>query len=252
MRTTVTLLAVSADLPRSTRRVHDALVALGLPADIHRMADSTRTAPEAAAAVGCEVGAIVKSLVMRRWLRDGRLNQSAPPAARAGSRADAVDGVRDLRRRIAPPVVGRRPRRPGGEGRRATAARRARAPTCSRPTSRPRCRGRRPGATRSRPTAAIARRKPAPPPRDSSPDPTRDAARVDHAAISPDAFLPGRSHYRGRPPQDVPTQAPRKPPPPQRDVAPTPKDSTPRVPPIVIAAALVVAIVIAAVLLLLT
>ena len=60
-----TLLAVSADLPRSTRRVHDALVALGLPADIHRMADSTRTAPEAAAAVGCEVGAIVKSLVMR-------------------------------------------------------------------------------------------------------------------------------------------------------------------------------------------
>jgi prolyl-tRNA editing enzyme YbaK/EbsC (Cys-tRNA(Pro) deacylase) len=53
------------DLPRSSRRVHDALVALGLPADIHRMADSTRTAPEAAAAVGCEVGAIVKSLVMR-------------------------------------------------------------------------------------------------------------------------------------------------------------------------------------------
>ncbi|MBE2318708.1 YbaK/EbsC family protein [Solirubrobacter sp. CPCC 204708] len=29
------------------------------------MEDSTRTAPEAAAAVGCEVGAIVKSLVMR-------------------------------------------------------------------------------------------------------------------------------------------------------------------------------------------
>ncbi|MDA0141298.1 YbaK/EbsC family protein [Solirubrobacter deserti] len=53
------------DLPRSARRVRDALVALGLPADIHRMEDSTRTAPEAAAAVGCEVGAIVKSLVMR-------------------------------------------------------------------------------------------------------------------------------------------------------------------------------------------
>jgi prolyl-tRNA editing enzyme YbaK/EbsC (Cys-tRNA(Pro) deacylase) len=53
------------DLPRSARRVRDALVALGLPADIHPMADSTRTAPEAAAAVGCEVGAIVKSLVMR-------------------------------------------------------------------------------------------------------------------------------------------------------------------------------------------
>ena len=53
------------DLPRSSRRVHDALVALGLPADIHRLTDSTRTAPEAAAAVGCELGAIVKSLVFR-------------------------------------------------------------------------------------------------------------------------------------------------------------------------------------------
>src|SRR4051812_38608930 len=53
------------DLPRSARRVRDALVALGLPADIQRLADSTRTAPEAAAAVGCELGAIVKSIVMR-------------------------------------------------------------------------------------------------------------------------------------------------------------------------------------------
>ena len=52
-------------LPRSTARVRDALHALGLPADIHRLADSTRTAPEAAAAVGCELGAIVKSLVFR-------------------------------------------------------------------------------------------------------------------------------------------------------------------------------------------
>jgi prolyl-tRNA editing enzyme YbaK/EbsC (Cys-tRNA(Pro) deacylase) len=54
-----------SDLPRSARRVRDALLALGLPADIVRLADSTRTAPEAAAAVGCELGAIVKSLVMR-------------------------------------------------------------------------------------------------------------------------------------------------------------------------------------------
>ena len=37
---------MSADLPRSARRVHEALVALGLHAEIHRMADSTRTAPE--------------------------------------------------------------------------------------------------------------------------------------------------------------------------------------------------------------
>jgi prolyl-tRNA editing enzyme YbaK/EbsC (Cys-tRNA(Pro) deacylase) len=54
-----------SELSRSSRRVRDALLALDLPADIHRLADSTRTAPEAAAAVGCELGAIVKSLVMR-------------------------------------------------------------------------------------------------------------------------------------------------------------------------------------------
>ena len=54
-----------SELPRSARRVRDALLALDLPAEIVRLADSTRTAPEAAAAVGCELGAIVKSLVMR-------------------------------------------------------------------------------------------------------------------------------------------------------------------------------------------
>src|SRR5689334_13785000 len=53
------------DLPRSARRVRDALLALDLEADILRTPDSTRTAPEAAAAVGCELGAIVKSLVFR-------------------------------------------------------------------------------------------------------------------------------------------------------------------------------------------
>jgi prolyl-tRNA editing enzyme YbaK/EbsC (Cys-tRNA(Pro) deacylase) len=52
-------------LPRGARRVRAALLELGLPGDIHRLTDSTRTAPEAAAAVGCELGAIVKSIVMR-------------------------------------------------------------------------------------------------------------------------------------------------------------------------------------------
>jgi prolyl-tRNA editing enzyme YbaK/EbsC (Cys-tRNA(Pro) deacylase) len=56
---------VPDELPRSARRVRDALIALELDADIHRLANSTRTAPEAAAAVGCELGAIVKSLVFR-------------------------------------------------------------------------------------------------------------------------------------------------------------------------------------------
>jgi prolyl-tRNA editing enzyme YbaK/EbsC (Cys-tRNA(Pro) deacylase) len=46
--------------------VQEALRALGLRADdVRELEDSTRTAPEAAAAVGCELGAIVKSLVFR-------------------------------------------------------------------------------------------------------------------------------------------------------------------------------------------
>jgi prolyl-tRNA editing enzyme YbaK/EbsC (Cys-tRNA(Pro) deacylase) len=51
------------DLPRSARRVQAALRALGLPGDVRELDDSTRTAVEAAASVGCELGAIVKSLV---------------------------------------------------------------------------------------------------------------------------------------------------------------------------------------------
>jgi prolyl-tRNA editing enzyme YbaK/EbsC (Cys-tRNA(Pro) deacylase) len=52
-------------LPRSARRVQAALHELGLDVDVRELDDSTRTAPEAAAAVGCELGAIVKSLVFR-------------------------------------------------------------------------------------------------------------------------------------------------------------------------------------------
>lgn len=47
----------------SIDRVADAARALGLDIDILRMAQSTRTAADAAAAAGCDVGAIVKSLV---------------------------------------------------------------------------------------------------------------------------------------------------------------------------------------------
>jgi prolyl-tRNA editing enzyme YbaK/EbsC (Cys-tRNA(Pro) deacylase) len=45
--------------------VQEALRALGLPGDVRELDASTRTAPEAAAAVGCPLGAIVKSLVFR-------------------------------------------------------------------------------------------------------------------------------------------------------------------------------------------
>jgi Cys-tRNA(Pro) deacylase len=50
-------------LPPSVQRVADAAAALGLLIDIVTFDYSTRTAEDAAAAIGCEVGQIVKSLV---------------------------------------------------------------------------------------------------------------------------------------------------------------------------------------------
>jgi prolyl-tRNA editing enzyme YbaK/EbsC (Cys-tRNA(Pro) deacylase) len=47
----------------SVRRVADALLAVGIEPDIVELADSTRTAQEAAAAIGTSVPKIVKSLV---------------------------------------------------------------------------------------------------------------------------------------------------------------------------------------------
>ena len=54
-----------SDLTGSARRVADALQALGVEGEVRVMPDSTRTAEEAAAAIGCAVGQIVKSLVFR-------------------------------------------------------------------------------------------------------------------------------------------------------------------------------------------
>jgi prolyl-tRNA editing enzyme YbaK/EbsC (Cys-tRNA(Pro) deacylase) len=54
-----------AELSSSARRVQDALAALGLPLEVVEFPQSTRTAAEAASAVGCDVGQIVKSLVFR-------------------------------------------------------------------------------------------------------------------------------------------------------------------------------------------
>lgn len=52
-------------LPASAQRVQDALDARGCAARVREMPDSTRTAAEAAAACGCDPGAIVKSLIFR-------------------------------------------------------------------------------------------------------------------------------------------------------------------------------------------
>ena len=54
-----------ASLSASAQRVQDALTALGLPCRVVELPASTRTAQEAADAVGCAVGQIVKSLVFR-------------------------------------------------------------------------------------------------------------------------------------------------------------------------------------------
>ena len=50
-------------------RVQQALEAYGLESQVVRLPNSTRTAPEAAQAVGCEVGAIAKSLL---FMADGK------------------------------------------------------------------------------------------------------------------------------------------------------------------------------------
>lgn len=49
-------------------KVKQRLLERGLDVDVRTLDDSARTAPEAAAALGCDVGQIVKSLV---FLRDG-------------------------------------------------------------------------------------------------------------------------------------------------------------------------------------
>ena len=56
---------MSAPLSASAQKVQDALAALGLPCRVVELPASTRTAQEAAAAVGCTVGQIVKSLIFR-------------------------------------------------------------------------------------------------------------------------------------------------------------------------------------------
>lgn len=62
---------MSKPLSNSARKVQKALDELGMHLQVIELPDSTRTAMEAAQAVGCEVGQIVKSLVFRT-LESGR------------------------------------------------------------------------------------------------------------------------------------------------------------------------------------
>ena len=56
---------MTASLRPSAQKVQDALVARGFANQVVELPDSTRTAAEAAAAVGCAVAQIAKSLVFR-------------------------------------------------------------------------------------------------------------------------------------------------------------------------------------------
>jgi prolyl-tRNA editing enzyme YbaK/EbsC (Cys-tRNA(Pro) deacylase) len=78
-------------------RVQERLHERGLDVEVQVLPDSTRTAGEAAAAVGCEVGQIVKSLV---FVRDGQsvmvlcAGDRRVAANRLGLRAASADEAR--------------------------------------------------------------------------------------------------------------------------------------------------------------
>lgn len=56
---------MSAELPTSAARVQAALQRLGMPFQVVTMPSTTGTAQEAAAAIGCTVGQIAKSILFR-------------------------------------------------------------------------------------------------------------------------------------------------------------------------------------------
>ena len=56
---------MAGELSASAKKVQDVLHSQGLQLEVVELSDSTRTAAEAAQAVGCEVGQIVKSLIFK-------------------------------------------------------------------------------------------------------------------------------------------------------------------------------------------
>ena len=61
---------IDSELPPASRRVRQALLQFSIDAQVREFPQGTRTAQDAADAVGCEVGQIVKSLIFRA--HDGR------------------------------------------------------------------------------------------------------------------------------------------------------------------------------------
>lgn len=86
---------MSDDLPASAQRVQDFLAARGLTCRVRTFPDSTRTAQEAADAVGCEVGQIAKSLIFRDAANDRPVLVVASGANRVDvAKVEAVLGVK--------------------------------------------------------------------------------------------------------------------------------------------------------------
>jgi prolyl-tRNA editing enzyme YbaK/EbsC (Cys-tRNA(Pro) deacylase) len=76
-----------AELPPSSQRVHEALIASGLATTIVYLERAARTSAEAAAAVGCRVDQIAKSLIFR-------LGTTGAPLLVIASGANRVDEAR--------------------------------------------------------------------------------------------------------------------------------------------------------------
>jgi prolyl-tRNA editing enzyme YbaK/EbsC (Cys-tRNA(Pro) deacylase) len=88
--------------PSPTQRVADAAARKGVSLDVHVFSESTHTAEDAAAAVGAELGQIVKSLVFVAPAEDGTLEPilclvSGPNRVDI-ARLAAVTGEPDVRR----------------------------------------------------------------------------------------------------------------------------------------------------------
>jgi prolyl-tRNA editing enzyme YbaK/EbsC (Cys-tRNA(Pro) deacylase) len=77
-------------LKASAQKVQDALRAAGFDNTVVELPDSARTAAEAAAAVGCEVGQIVKSLLFRAEVSGRAVLVAASGSHRVDERAVAA------------------------------------------------------------------------------------------------------------------------------------------------------------------
>lgn len=81
---------MSGALKASAQRVQAALAAHGITAEVREFPASTRTSAEAAAAIGCTIGQIAKSLVFRARTTDRAVMVIASGANRVDEKAVAA------------------------------------------------------------------------------------------------------------------------------------------------------------------